>query len=67
MEVTLGTPDIKSGPMRCQKGLRLQLMYCTPFRLLSEDFGMRRWSTGDWRIRVEGWSCSWSRTLEDEN
>ena len=34
MEVTPGTPDVKSGPMRCQKGLR------TPFRLLSQDFRM---------------------------
>ena len=67
MEVTPGTPDIKSGPTRCQRRLWLQLMCCTPFRLLSQDFRMRRQSTGDWRIRVEDWSCSWSRTLENEN
>ena len=67
MEVTLGTPDVKSRPMRCQKGLWLQLMCCTPFRLLSQDFGIRRQSTGDQRIRVEDQSCSQSRTLEDEN
>ena len=66
-EVTPGTPDVKSGPTRCRKGLQLQLMCCTPFRLLSQDFRMRRWSTGDQRIGVEGWSCSQSRTLEDEN
>ena len=66
-EVTLGTLDIKSGPMRCWKGLQLQPMCCTPFRLLSQDFRMRRWSTGDQRIRVEDQSCSQSRTLEDEN
>ena len=40
MEVTPGTPDVKSGPMRCQKGLRLQFMCCAPFRLLSQDFRM---------------------------
>ena len=50
MEVTPGTPDIKSGPTRCQKGLWLQLMCCAPFRLLSQDFGMGK--TGDQRIRV---------------
>ena len=42
MEVTLGTLDVKSRPTRCQKGLWLQLMCCTPFRLLSQDFGMRK-------------------------
>ena len=52
VEVTLGTPDIKSGPMRCQKGLWLQLMCCTPFRLLPQDFRMRQ-STRDQRIGVE--------------
>ena len=56
MEVTLGTLDVKSGPTRCWKGLQLQLMCCTPFRLLLKDFGMRRWSTGDQRIGVGGWS-----------
>ena len=55
--VTLGTPDVKSRPTRCQKGLQLQLMCCTPFRLLSQDFGTRR--TEDWR---EDWSCSQSKT-----
>ena len=52
MEVTLGTPDIKSRPTRCWKGLQLQLMCCTPFRLLSQDFGMRKMEIGDWRIGV---------------
>ena len=42
LEVTPGTPDVKSGPIRCQKGLWLQLMCCIPFRLLSQDFGMGR-------------------------
>ena len=59
MEVTPGTPDVKSGPMRCQKGLRFQLMCCAPFRLLSQDFGTKKteyrrseyWSIGVW-IRV---------------
>ena len=46
-EVTLGTPDVKSGPMRCWKGLQLQLMCCAPFRLLSQIFRMRR--IEDWR------------------
>ena len=41
MEVTPGTPDVKSGPMRCWRELWLQLMCCAPFRLLSQDFGMR--------------------------
>ena len=54
-EVTLGTPDVKSGPIRYQKELQLQLMCCTPFRLLSQDFGGQR--IGE-RIGV----CSWSRT-----
>ena len=62
MEVTLGTLEVKSRPMRCQKGLWLQLMCCTPFRLLSQDFGMGK--MGD--QRSEDWSkdqsCSWSRT-----
>ena len=66
MEVTPGTPDIKSRPMRCRKGLRLQLMGCTPFRLLSLDFGMRK--TGYWRLEYQSkdQSCSQSRTLEDK-
>ena len=63
MEVTPGTPDVKSKPTRCQKGLQLQLMCCTPFRLLSQDFRMRR--TED--QRSEDWSCSQRRTLEDED
>ena len=42
LEVTPGTPDVKSGPTRCWKGLWLQLMCCTSFRLLSQDFGGRR-------------------------
>ena len=48
MEVTPGTLDIKSGPMRCRKGLWLQLMCCAPFRLLSQDFGTGK--MGDWRL-----------------
>ena len=52
MEGTLGTLDVKSGPTRCWKGLRLQLMCCTPFRLLSQDFGMGRSEIRDWKIRV---------------
>ena len=47
VEVTLGTQDIKSRPTRYQKGLWLQLMCCTPFRLLSQDFGTRMME--DWR------------------
>ena len=39
LEVTLGTPDIKSRPKKCWKGLQLQLICCTPSRLLSQDFG----------------------------
>ena len=39
-EVTPGTLDVKSRPMRCQKGLWLQLMCCAPFRLLFQDFRM---------------------------
>ena len=42
MEVTLGTLDIKSGPTRYWKELQLQLMCCTPFRLLSQDFRTRK-------------------------
>ena len=41
-EVIPGTPDVKSGPMRCWKGLWLQLMCCAPFRLLSQDFRTKR-------------------------
>ena len=41
MEVTPGTPDVKSRPTRCWKGLQLQLMCCAPFGLLSQDFGTR--------------------------
>ena len=52
MEVTLGTLDVKSRPMRCQKGLQLQLMCCAPFRLLSQDFGMRRMEYQ----RLEDWN-----------
>ena len=37
-EVTLGTPDVKSRPTRCQKGLQLQLMCCTPFQALVPRF-----------------------------
>ena len=51
-EGTPGTLDIKSGPTRCRKGLWLQLMCCTPFRLLSQDFGMGRLEIGDQKIRV---------------
>ena len=52
-EGTLGTPDVKSGPTRCRKGLRLQLMCCTPFRLLSQDFRTGRLEIGDRKIRVK--------------
>ena len=53
MEGTPGTPDIKSGPTRCRKGLQLQLMCCAPFRLLSQDFGTGRSEIGDQKIRVD--------------
>ena len=66
VEVTPGTLDVKSGPTRCQKGLWLQLICCAPFRLLSQDFGMKM--MGYWRseYRSKGQSCSCSRTLENE-
>ena len=51
-EGTPGTPDVKSGPTRCRKGLRLQLMCCAPFRLLSQDFGTERSEIGDRKIGV---------------
>ena len=51
-EVTPGTLDVKSGPTRCQKGLRLQLMCCAPFRLLSQDFRMGRQEIRDQKIGV---------------
>ena len=51
-EGTPGTPDVKSGPKRCRKGLRLQLMCCAPFRLLSQDFGTERSEIGDRKIGV---------------
>ena len=54
VEVTLGTWDVKSRPTRYQKRLWLQLMCCTPFRLLSQDFGMRMmedWRSEDWSSR----------------
>ena len=62
MEVTPGTPDVKSRPTRYWKGLWLQLMCCAPFRLLSQDFGMRK--TEDQRLEdwSKGRSCSQSRT-----
>ena len=66
VEVTLGTLDVKSGPMRCHKGLWLQLMCCTPFRLLSQDFRMRMMEYQRSEYWSKGQSCSWSRTLEDE-
>ena len=53
MEGTPGTPDVKSGPTRCRKGLRLQLMCCAPFRLLSQDFGTGGSEIGDRKIRVK--------------
>ena len=53
MEGTPGTPDVKSGPTRCRKGLQLQLMCCTPFRLLSQDFGKGRLEIGDRKIGVK--------------
>ena len=42
-----------SGPTRCRKGLRLQLMCCAPFRLLSQDFGTERLEIGDRKIGVK--------------
>ena len=62
MEVTLGTLEVKSRPMRCQKGLWLQLMCCTPFRLLSQDFGMGKMGDQRSEDRSKDQSCSWSRT-----
>ena len=58
-EVTLGTPDVKSGPTRCWKGLQLQLMCCTPFQALVPEFWNGGWRLKDW---MEGQSCSQSRT-----
>ena len=52
-EGTLGTPDVKSGPTRCRKGLWLQLMCCAPFRLLSQDFGTERLEIGDRKVGVK--------------
>ena len=66
VEVTLGTLDIKSGPMRCWKGLWLQLMCCTSFRLLSQDFGTRMTEYQRSEYWNKGQSCSQSRTLEDK-
>ena len=40
LKVTPGTPDVKSRHTRCQKKLWLQLICCTPFRLLFQDFRM---------------------------
>ena len=62
MEVTPGTPDVKSRPMRCWKGLQLQLMCCTPFRLLSQDFGMKRTEYQRLEDQRGDQSCSQSRT-----
>ena len=52
MEGTPGTPDVKSRPTRYRKGLRLQLMCCAPFRLLSQDFRTGRSEIRDRKIRV---------------
>ena len=60
-EVTLGTPDVKSRPMRYRKGLWLQLMCCTPFRLLSQDFGTRLTEYRRSEYQSKGQSCSQSR------
>ena len=62
VEVTPGTPDVKSRPMRCWKGLQLQLMCCAPFRLLSQDFGMKRTEYQRLEDQRGDQSCSWSRT-----
>ena len=62
MEVTPGTPDIKSGPTRCQKGLWLQLMCCAPFRLLSQDLRMGKMGDQRSEDQSKDWSCSQSRT-----
>ena len=42
LEVTPGTLDIESRPMRYQKELQLQLMCCAPFKIL------------EWRLEVGG-------------
>ena len=62
MEVTPGTLDVKSRPMKYQKGLWLQLMCCTPFRLLSQDFGMRKMEYWRSENQSKSWSCFQSRT-----
>ena len=62
MEVTPGTPDVKSGPTRYRKGLQLQLMCCAPFRLLSQDFGTKMMEDQRLEDWSKGWSCSQSRT-----
>ena len=49
MEVTPGTPDIKSGPTRCQKGLQLQLMCHASCPKISEQ---GRWKIGDQSVGV---------------
>ena len=62
MEVTPGTLDVKSGPMRCWKGLQLQLMCCAPFRLLSQNFRMKRTEYQRSEDQRGDQSCSQSRT-----
>ena len=62
MEVTLGTPDIKSRPTRCWKGLQLQLMCCAPFRLLSQDFRTKKTEDQRSEYQSKDQSCSQSRT-----
>ena len=63
------TLDVKSGPTKIWKGLQPQLiMSCAPFRLMSQDFGMK--SYGEvWRYdsgsRRCGQSCSWSWTVRE--
>ena len=68
MEVALGTLDIKSGPMRCWKGLWLQLMCCAPFRLLSQDFRMEYQRSEYWSMdRSCSRSRTWRMSYQDEN
>ena len=58
LEVTPGTLDVKSRPTRCQKELQLQLMCCTPFRLLFQDFrteGQRSEAKGKIGVGLREW------------
>ena len=61
-EVTPGTPDVKSRPMRCRKGLWLQLVCCAPFRPLSQDFRTKKMEYQRLEYQSMDQSCSQSRT-----